>query len=255
MTDTLITTTVTETVLVHSTGEQITVPGPATHDIITVAQQGPPGSSTGTVYSVSLSAPTGFAVSGGPVTHSGTLALSFASGYSLPTNASQSQWATAYGWGNHANAGYLLPADIGVAVQGYSANLAAWAGVATSAKVDSSGGTASNLTLSGTVLNDGYTEEVFAISGTSPALSPNNGSIQTWTLTANSTPTLGTWANGQSMTLMIDDGTARTISWTILAVTWKTNTGLAPTLNTTGFTAIALWRVGNIIYGARVGDA
>jgi hypothetical protein len=50
----------------------------------------------GTVTSVGLSAPTGFAVSNSPVTSSGTLALSFASGYSLPTNAVQANWTTAY---------------------------------------------------------------------------------------------------------------------------------------------------------------
>lgn len=110
-------------------------------------------------------------------------------------------------------------------------------------------------TMTGAVLNDGYTEEVFAASGTTPALSPNNGSIQTWTLSGNSTPTAGTWAEGQSITLMIDDGTAYTITWTTLAVTWKTDGGSAPTLNTTGLTAIALWKVGSTIYGARVGDA
>jgi len=110
-------------------------------------------------------------------------------------------------------------------------------------------------TASGITLNDGYTEEIFAVSGTTPALSPTNGSIQTWTLSGNSTPTQGTWDNGQSLTLMVDDGAARTITWTSLAVTWKTNGGLPPTLNLTGFTAIQLWEVGNVIYGARVGDA
>lgn len=59
---------------------------------ITIASSNPGG----TVTSVGLSAPTGFAVSGSPVTSSGTLALSFASGYSLPTNASQTNWDTAY---------------------------------------------------------------------------------------------------------------------------------------------------------------
>jgi hypothetical protein len=112
------------------------------------------------------------------------------------------------------------------------------------------GGTASGLTL-----NDGYTEEIFAVSGTTPALSPTNGSIQTWTLTGNSTPTAGTWADGQSITLMVNDGTNFTITWTSLPVTWKTDGGSAPTLNVTGFTAIALWEVGSVIYGARVGDA
>jgi len=110
-------------------------------------------------------------------------------------------------------------------------------------------------TASGITLNDGYTEEIFAVSGTTPALSPTNGSIQTWTLSGNSTPTQGTWANGQSITLMIDDGSAFTITWSSLAVTWKTNGGVPPPLNTTGFTVIQLWEVGNVIYGARVGDA
>jgi len=52
--------------------------------------------SVGTVTSVGLSVPTGFSVASTPVTTSGTIALSFASGYSLPTNASQANWDTAY---------------------------------------------------------------------------------------------------------------------------------------------------------------
>jgi hypothetical protein len=59
------------------------------------------------VTSVNMSVPTGFSVSGGPITSSGTLAVSFASGYSIPTDAKQTNWDTAYGWGNHASAGYL----------------------------------------------------------------------------------------------------------------------------------------------------
>jgi len=115
--------------------------------------------------------------------------------------------------------------------------------------------TLTNKTLSGAVLNDGFTEEVYAVSGTTPALSPTNGSIQTWTLSGNSTPTAGTWAEGQSITLMIDDGTAYTVTWTSLSVTWKSGAGSAPTLNTSGYTVVALWKVGSTIYGARVGDS
>jgi len=129
-------------------------------------------------------------------------------------------------------------------------------------RIDSSGnvgiGTSSpseKLDVSGSVKATSYTEGVFAVTGTTPALSPTNGSIQTWTLSGNSTPTAGTWAEGQSITLMVDDGTAYTITWTSLSVTWKTDGGTAPTLNTTGDTAIALWKVGSTIYGARVGDA
>jgi len=110
-------------------------------------------------------------------------------------------------------------------------------------------------TITGAVLNDGYTEEVFAVTGTTPALSPTNGSIQTWTLSGNSTPTAGTWNEGQSVTLSIDDGSAFTITWTSMPIVWKSNAGVAPTLNTTGVTIIILWKIGTIIYGARVGDA
>ena len=52
--------------------------------------------SVGTVTSVSLSAPVGFAVSGSPVTGSGSLSLAFASGYSLPTVSSQASWDSAF---------------------------------------------------------------------------------------------------------------------------------------------------------------
>jgi hypothetical protein len=53
------------------------------------------GGGSGTVTSVGLSAPTGLSVSGSPVTTSGTLALSYASGYSIPTDAEQAIWDTA----------------------------------------------------------------------------------------------------------------------------------------------------------------
>ena len=49
----------------------------------------------GTVTSVGLTVPTGFSVSGSPVTTSGTLALSFAAGYSLPLTSSQAIWDAA----------------------------------------------------------------------------------------------------------------------------------------------------------------
>jgi len=55
------------------------------------------GQPSGTyVTSVGLSVPTGFAVSGSPVTSSGTLALAFDTGYSLPTIVKQNNWDTAY---------------------------------------------------------------------------------------------------------------------------------------------------------------
>lgn len=73
-------------------------------------------SNAGTVTSVGLSVPTGFSVTGSPVTSSGTLTLKFANGYSLPTEARQGQWDDAYGWGNHANAGYAAQSTLTSAV-------------------------------------------------------------------------------------------------------------------------------------------
>lgn len=109
--------------------------------------------------------------------------------------------------------------------------------------------TLTDKTTSGLVLNDGYTEETYAVvDAAGVALSPTNGSIQTWTLGASRTPTAGTWASGQSMTLMIDDGTSYAVTWTSLPVTWIP--GSAPTLKTSGYTAVALWKVGSTIYGS-----
>lgn len=95
-------------------------------------------------------------------------------------------------------------------------------------------------------------ETVYSLSGTTPALNPNNGTVQTWTLSANSSPT-DSLVSGEAMTLMIDDGSAYTITWP--SVTWKTDGGDPPTLNTTGFTAVQLWKISTTLYGARVGDA
>jgi hypothetical protein len=50
----------------------------------------------GTVTSVNMSVPLGLTISGNPITTAGTLALGLASGYSIPTTASQATWNTAY---------------------------------------------------------------------------------------------------------------------------------------------------------------
>jgi hypothetical protein len=53
-------------------------------------------SNTGTVTSVAMTVPTGLTVSGTPITTSGTFALTFTAGYSIPTTTSQTNWDTAY---------------------------------------------------------------------------------------------------------------------------------------------------------------
>jgi len=51
---------------------------------------------SGTVTSVAMTVPTGLSVSGTPITTSGTLAVSYASGYSIPTDANQTAWSAKY---------------------------------------------------------------------------------------------------------------------------------------------------------------
>jgi len=111
--------------------------------------------------------------------------------------------------------------------------------------------TLTNKTLVAPIITGTVVEDVFALTGTTPALDPSNGSIQTWTLTGASTPT-DSLSAGEAITLMIDDGTAYTITWP--TTTWVNNAGAAPTLATDVPTVIALWKVSTTLYGALVGD-
>lgn len=103
--------------------------------------------------------------------------------------------------------------------------------------------TLSNKTITGT------RETVFTITdGASVDINPANGGIQIWTLGGNRTPTASNFLAGQSVTLLVDDGSAFSITWTSIGVTWLDVT-TAPTLQTTGYTIIELFRVGSVTYG------
>jgi hypothetical protein len=93
-------------------------------------------------------------------------------------------------------------------------------------------------------LDGSLTEEVFTLTGT--ALGPANGTVQTITLAANTTFT-DSLATGQSMILGIDDGSAYTVTWP--TITWTTTPAAAPTLPTSGFLWVVLWKVGSTLYG------
>jgi len=109
-------------------------------------------------------------------------------------------------------------------------------------------GTTDTQTLSGKTLT-GTKETVFTITdGASVDINPANGGIQVWTLGASRTPTATNMTAGQSVTLLIDDGTAYTITWTSIGVTWL-DSASAPTLQTTGFTIIELVKVNSTVYG------
>lgn len=104
--------TATQTALDNKV-DKVTGKGLSTEDYTTAEKSKLAGiaagatANTGTVTSVELSVPTGLSVGGSPVTTTGTLAISYTAGYSIPTDTSQSNWNTAYGWGDHATAGYL----------------------------------------------------------------------------------------------------------------------------------------------------
>ncbi len=92
-------------------------------------------------------------------------------------------------------------------------------------------------------------ETVYTVTGTTPALDPANGTVQSWALTGNSTPT-SNLATGESITLRVSDGTAYTVTWP--SVTWIG--GSAPTLATSGYTWVVLFNVGGTLYGLHSGD-
>ena len=141
---------------------------------------------------------------------------------------------------------------IGVTVQGYDADTAKLDVVQTFTAVQ----TLTDPAIIGTIL-----EDVFSITdGAAFEIDPGNGSVQLITLGASRTPKATNMVAGESITLMVDDGSAYTLTWSDATfggsgVVWKTNAGAAPTLNTSGYTVIVLWKVSTQVYGARVGDA
>ena len=87
-------------------------------------------------------------------------------------------------------------------------------------------------------------ENAYNLTGT--ALDPSNGTLQYKTLSGNTTFT-ESFVDGESITLMIDDGSSYTVTWPTM--TWAS--GSAPTLATTGYTTVVLWHRGGL-YGAVV---
>ena len=96
--------------------------------------------------------------------------------------------------------------------------------------------------------NSRINEQQYVLSGT--VIDPANGTIQYKTLGANTTFT-ESLADGDYVTLMIDDGTAFTITWP--TITWVG--GSAPTLELAGYNVIELWQVNGVVYGAFIGAA
>jgi hypothetical protein len=122
------------------------------------------------------------------------------------------------------------------------------------------------LTLSAGALYVNYTdpqiigtiaEDIYTITdGAAFEIDPGNGSIQDITLTASRTPKATNFANGESITLLIKDGTAYTLTWTDATfggsgVIWEG--GTPPTLDVTNWTVVVLMKRAGQVYGKYVG--
>lgn len=108
--------------------------------------------------------------------------------------------------------------------------------------------TLTNKTLTTATLGNGYTETVYALSGTEFAAT--NGSIQTKTLSGNTTFT-DSLSSGQSIVLMLGLGSSYTV--TFPTTTWVSAEGnVAPTL--TAADTLVFWKISSTLYGVRVGS-
>jgi hypothetical protein len=122
----------------------------------------------------------------------------------------------------------------------------------------SSTSTLTNKTLTDPAIIGTILEDVFTITdGAAFEINPGNGSVQLITLGASRTPKATNMVAGEAVTLMVNDGTAYTLTWTDSTwgsggVTWVG--GTAPTLATSGYSVIQFWKVSTNVYGAYVGD-
>lgn len=181
-----------------------------------------------------------------------------------PTNDGAALGTTVLGWSDlHLASGAVINAANGDAVITHSSGI--WTVSTGDLRVTTAGTNAASVvtvggtqTLTSKTLTDpaivgAVKEDVYVISdGAAFEIDPSNGTIQTITLGASRTPAATNFASGESVTLRIADGSAYTITWTTVGVVWVG--GSAPTLATSGYTIVELWKDGTTIYGAHVGD-
>jgi hypothetical protein len=92
-------------------------------------------------------------------------------------------------------------------------------------------------------------ETVYSLTGT--ALDPNNGTVQTKTISANTTFT-DSLSSGESMSLHLTSASSYTITWP--TITWITATGNnAPTL--TAADTVVLFKISTTLYGVWIGSS
>lgn len=104
----------------------------------------------------------------------------------------------------------------------------------------------------GVKFSNAIIETVHTLSGTSVALDPANGTIQTQAISANTTYT-DSFSSGESMTLVLTSSSAAyAITWP--TATWINNAGVGPGISTSGLLVVVLWKAGSTLYAAVSGD-
>jgi len=109
----------------------------------------------------------------------------------------------------------------------------------------------SGKTLVNPVFRGAPIEQVYAIvDGASVDIDPANGTIQTWVLTDDRTPTADNFAEGQEIALFVQNPLAATVTWP--SVTWINE--IEPSYVVGKYTAIVLSKVGGALEGKFVGN-
>ena len=112
-------------------------------------------------------------------------------------------------------------------------------------------------TLVDPVITGAIKEDIYTIiDGSGFEIDPSNGTIQLITLGANRTPKGTNFVAGESVLLMVLDGFGYSLTWTSTTfgssgVKWIG--GSYPTLDTSKYTCIKLWKVGSQVYGMNWG--
>jgi hypothetical protein len=112
------------------------------------------------------------------------------------------------------------------------------------------GVTVGSIDINGEIIEKVYTNASVTSSFT---LEAANGTIQNLTLTGNVTTVTDSLADGEAITLVVDDGSGKTITWGTSVDKWVG--GSQPTLDTTNKNIIVLWKVGSDLYGMTSGVA
>ena len=187
-----------------------------------------PTGTGGTVTSVALGVPTGFTVSGSPITSSGTITVSYDTGYQGYTSAEASKLSG-------IASGATVGADWSVNLSNIPANISLWASVAPSDKADASA-LSSYLPLAGgtmtghLIIGNAYDLRLDSPTPATRIIRWNTGGVNRWAAYTNSTSESGGNAGSNFvMRRYADDGSGLSPDpYTINRATGVISFGLRP---------------------------